>query len=108
MHKLFKCFLLYSILYKILDSDFNFKTFDKSTGYYVVRNHQGIYEIMDENFEKVSKNLYSFLSSFNEGYAIASVYPGYNLIDKNGNEIETNENCEINYYSKKIVFEEKK
>ena len=94
--------------YKTLDADFNFNTFDKSTGYSVVRNHQGIYEIMDEKFEKVSKNLYSFLSSFNEGYAIASVYPGYNLIDKNGNEIEANENCEINYYSKKIVFEEKK
>lgn len=94
--------------YKTLNDKFNFNTFDKDTGYSVVRNYRGLYEIMDENFERVSGKLYSFLSSFHDGYAIASPYPGYNLIDKNGVEIDTNEDVEIDYYSKKIVFEKKK
>lgn len=94
--------------YKTLNDEFNFNTFDKDTRYSVVRNYRGLYEIMDENFERVSGKLYSFLSSFHDGYAIASPYPGYNLIDKNGVEIDTNEDVEIDYYSGKIFFENKK
>ena len=98
---------LETLNYEPLNANFNFNTFDEETGYSSVRNYRGIYEIMDKNFKRVSSNQYSFLSSFNHGYAIANLYPGYNLVDKNGNEIEVDENIEVDYYSKKIVFDEK-
>ena len=40
----------------------------------------------------------------NDGCAIASPCPGYNLVDQNDNEIEIDENIKVDYYSKKTYL----